>query len=693
MSNEDDINPPCWIEDPMLGQHSPYSLVVYVVARFNAVYRPLSVLTIEEADVDQVQADEIIPLCQRLSAMLADPSNRVALASELSLAADFYSNERSTSGPSIHDLPKTGGLEYFRQPDEGDRVYRDFPDFPFISTCLMLAGELSSDCPMRLRPLGTRFRDGDATSYSMVVFDVSDLEQSRYGIVAFKVQHMVLVESLEMWRVWTDWGRPLGGERELRVGEPQSRTPLSVREFATKFGVKIPDDASALDGVPLVEPDAFRLIWPSESSETENGRVSQGPPQSGSSIDSSGARLARRIEGILQTDGFSLPLLNGVRKLRAFQQSLRRVLLEKPDYLNGPEGSGLLGLAFEAETHLNLVQYDGLSGEVIRAALDRDELKQIQSVSICIDRITETPRHLADALFPSGMKHDFYILQSPSRNSDDRAIEFMQELCRVPDRLSLSNKIFISGIYSSALRRQPWVPASGPGLPTSAFPVQYIFHRTQYSPQRRWWTTRSGYIGDGMLSPLASATGLLAWLGRLASRVLLWAVGAPDLEDPLRTQVSPIPAEEFKLQGLQPRDAVRRPLCSGTWCVVVSTEKYGDTARDEANSRGRGWAPSEAQYIGFALVRLLVDVVAEDSPITVAAEDVQVCGLAEFLGQTSPAPVDAALVERRLAEAEEKISHWNCQGRLGEGLRWLRQLEVEEAIEVLNMGLKEHFGL
>ncbi len=401
----------------------------------------------------------------------------------------------------------------------------------------------------------------------------------------------------------------------------------------------------------------------------------------------------QRIEGILQKDGFTLSLLDGVRELRGFQPSFRRLLREKPEFLQHPQAPGLLGLAFEAETHLNLIPYDGLGGEEIRAALDRDELKHVQSISLSLDKMTDTPAYLAETLFPCAMKQDLYILQSPGRDSDDRGIEFLRELCKVPDRLSPGSRIVISGIYSSALRRQPWIPASGPGLPTSAFPVHHIFHRIQSNARRRWWNTRNVYVGDGMLSPLAFAAGLLRWLGQPSTDILAFAAGAPNLEDLLRSQVSPIPAVEFSARGTpRARDATRRPLVRGTWCVVISTEIHFDHETDEANLRSGRFAPCEAQHVGFAFVRLLVDVVAQDPPATVATEDVQVCGLAEFLGQTSPTPVDTELVKRRLGDVGERISHWPRQGRLLEGVRWLRGLEVREAVEVLNMGLASNFS-
>ncbi|KAI0870907.1 hypothetical protein GGS24DRAFT_473585 [Hypoxylon argillaceum] len=684
MSVEDDVNPPCWIPDPLLKQHSPESFVIYIVAQIGTTHRPLSVLTICMTDTDSVQADEIIILCRCLSGMLADPSNRMALASELSLAADFYLNRQGSRMDSfVHELPKTSAYEYFAQPDRDDPVYRGFPEFPFVSTCLMLAGKMSSCCPARLQPLGTRFRDHNP-SYGMVVFDISDLDHLRYGIVAFSVEPMVFVRSREEWMRWDGMDQELGGERELRVEEHRPRTPLSVHEFAAKSGVTITDDASAFN-VSLVEPSAFQLIWPSDSLQTGSDHLPQTLPQSSSSRDSSDATLVQRIEEILRRDGFTLSHLNGVRKLRSFQLSLRRLLQENPELLYGSQAPELLGLVFEAETHLNLIPYDGPSGELIRTALDKDELKHIQSIVLSLDKITGTPAHLANTLFRSSMKHDLYVLQSPGRDSDEPSIEFLQELCKVPGRTSPDRRIVISGIYSSALRHQPWMPASGPGLPTSAFPVSYIFHRTQSNARRPSWTTRGVYVGHAMLSPLPFAAGFLRWLGQPGTGILAFAAGAPDLKDLERSQVSPIPVE-------QTRDAPRRPLVRGAWCVVVSTEIQFDHETRRRNMPRGGLVPCEARYVGFAFVRLLVDVVAQGPPVAVTAKDIQVCGLAEFLEQTLPTPVDAALVRQRLGDVGERISHWPWQGKLTGGVRWLRDLNVEETVEVLNMGLASTFS-
>ncbi|KAI1425007.1 hypothetical protein F5Y12DRAFT_398052 [Xylaria sp. FL1777] len=679
MSRTDDINPPCWIKDPLWKKHNPYSSVIYIVAQFNAIHRPLSIMTIQENDIDRFEVHQVVELCRRLSAILADPSNRVALVSELSLAADFYHGKDLP----IQELPKSGPWEYITRLDRNEPVYRDFPEFPFVSTCLILAGGLFSDYPQQLQPLGTRFRDKNP-SYGMVVFDISDLDQLRYGIVAFTVQPMILVETREIWQRWVDMDQELGGEREFWVEENRPRTPLSVKQFAAKFGVESVDDADALVGVRLVDPDVFRLIWPIDSLETGRGQISRALKQS---RGSSNVVLGRRIEGVLQTSGFTLSMLNGMRKLRPFTSSLRSLLREKPEVFNHSEASGLLGLAFEAETHLNLVRYNGLSGMVLRAALDREELKQVQSISISIDQIEETPTQLVDALFPSGMKHNWYIFQSPTRNSDDRGIEFLRELCKVPDRLSPNKRIFISGIYSTALRRQPWIPASGPGLPTSAFPVHYIFHRRQTNPRRRLWSMRNIYIGDGMRSPMTFAAALLNWLGDSGPNVLAYAAGPPNLEDLSRSEVSPIPAEEYSRRRTQLQNITHKPLPIGTWCVVVSTEIYFRNVTQEVNLRTGRFTYSEAQYVKFALVRLLVDVEPQVPPTPLTSEHVQVCGLLEFLAQTSPTPVDAALVERQFLKVGEQISQWYQQGRLPRDMQWLGELEVEEAVEVLNQRL------
>lgn len=258
MSTADNINPPCWVQDPLSKQHSPESFVIYIVARIGTRHRPLSVLTIHKTDIAAVEEGEIVVLCQRLSTMLADPSNRVALASELSLAADFYLDGPGRSADSsVHELPQISASEYLAQPDRDAPVYRGFPEFPFVSTCLMIAGEMSSDCSIRLQPLSTVFRDHNP-SYGMVVFDISDLDQLRYGIVAFSVQPMVFVRSREMWHRWDEMGHELEGERELRVEENRPRTPLSAHEFAAKFGVEMTDDARVLVSVPVVKPSAFQ---------------------------------------------------------------------------------------------------------------------------------------------------------------------------------------------------------------------------------------------------------------------------------------------------------------------------------------------------------------------------------------------------------------------------------------------------
>jgi hypothetical protein len=93
----------------------------------------------------------------------------------------------------------------------------------------------------------------------MMVFDISDPEDLRYELVAFKPQKMLFLERLDAWREWKMMGQELRGLREeIKVESDRPRRAISAKAYANKFGVQPVDEVDVLEKLPLVEPVAFK---------------------------------------------------------------------------------------------------------------------------------------------------------------------------------------------------------------------------------------------------------------------------------------------------------------------------------------------------------------------------------------------------------------------------------------------------
>ncbi|KAI1385352.1 uncharacterized protein F4822DRAFT_412827 [Hypoxylon trugodes] len=673
--------PPCWIDEPFRKPRGPGSWVVYVVAKIDAHHRPLAVLSLRESDIFSIDNDRVIDLCRRGVAAFSDPTNRTPLMSELSLAAGFY-NDPQTADLPVHELPDVNHIDFINRRKIAP-LYHNIPEFPFISTCLLLAsGRPFTTHP---QPLGAVFRD-ESPFYGMVVFDISRLDEVRYGIVAFSAQPIVFIETREEWRNYIELGHELRGKRELRVEDERPRVALSVKSFADKFGCKNASSGARLEKVPLIETAAFDLVWPLRSSDSDANR----PLKRQFTRSLRDRAIITLIESTLETDAFDMSLFDEPRKLPSFQDSLRRLIQAKPELLGQSQSTAqLIALAFEGKKHLDLARQKGLTAGIIRTVLEMDELKQIESICICIDRISSPLSQLVEVLSSFPTLRDVCLLQSPTRETDLPSAEMFLELHK--NSKNPLQRVVIAGIYSTSLRRQPWLPETGFTPPISKFPVHYVFHREQHRTRRNWWNSKRYFVGDGLLAPHHFAAGFLHWLESPDFALFAFARGPPNLEEISRIEVTPVPAENFHAQRKRSSHASTRGLVRGSWCAVASVEKYFDNEAQQRNIATGGWEATDARHIKFALVQLLIDVEAKDMPVVLNPEDVRVCGLKEFLNDTTEEGVDAPLVERRIAEVGEKIADWPNQGRLGVDLEWVGVMNNQEGLEALNQLLKSTF--
>ncbi|KAI0855457.1 hypothetical protein F4860DRAFT_496272 [Xylaria cubensis] len=702
--------PPCWIPHPLTTPHGPKSWIFYVVAEIADRHRPMAVATIPQSDTGSMSPAALLIACLHIVSVLSDPANKLTITSELSIAADLYRDDQDLPLP-VYELPKMNSQEILRNLSGASSEEPDIPEFPFISTCLLLAGGLASgNGPPAAKPLGTVFRDANPY-FGMVVFDISDLKNLKYGIVAFQSQNMVFFETLDNWRRWRDLGQEPDGPQEEKVEEERPRHAMSAKEYWTRFGVTsesypvgiktaAADAINVLERVSLVEPVAFQLIWPPEQD-------AEGGP----------SRLLRKhtvrplvditvkalVDSTLDTESFDPSLFDEPRQLRSFKDVLRRILQERSERLRESHSTAqLIALAFEGETHLNLVRYERLSANMISAALHMAEMSQVRTLAVCVDFLSSSPAELAGVLSTCPTLSEVYLLQSPTRESDEASIECLQEIFKHADQTLHYSKLFVSGVYSAVLRRRTWLPATS-NVSASMFPVQYIFKRTQVNARgrpRKYWNWRSHFVGDGLLQADQFAAGFLKWLKAPDDYLFGFAAGPPTLEDEAisRIELTPIPAENYVSRGYS-KSLLPTPerFVRGSWHVLVSNEKHWDRETHENNVRTGGWAVTEFNYVRFAFVQVLTDLDIQaiatamtntTTPGRFRREDIAVRGLKEFLdaiaGAQARGAVESEVVEKRLREVGESLARAYGQGRQPDGLEVIGVMSQDDACEALN---------
>ncbi|KIM92907.1 hypothetical protein OIDMADRAFT_62143 [Oidiodendron maius Zn] len=233
---------PHWVEDLLMRPHGPNSWAFYVVANIHGRRRPLAVVYRDPPAWDTIR-------------IFSDPSNRVAIESEVTLATDFFQDAENVPLPSI-ELPKDRSFtfcatEYIQLSSDWGMT-----KFPFISTSLLLGAsfgaKFSGGCVAKPWPLGMIYRH-NYTQYGIVVIDITDMDSPRYGIIGFMTQIMIWVETDQK---WLDDG-PVG-TREVMVEDDQPCKPLSAAEYMAKFSYK---DADGLvlqfEQIPLIDVSAI----------------------------------------------------------------------------------------------------------------------------------------------------------------------------------------------------------------------------------------------------------------------------------------------------------------------------------------------------------------------------------------------------------------------------------------------------
>ncbi|KAI1771428.1 hypothetical protein F4818DRAFT_429074 [Hypoxylon cercidicola] len=680
----------------------PNCFLFYVVAKVgpSGCCCPLAVVS-----RPYCEGSGLVGSCLEIVNVLSSPENRTVIDAETRLAAQFYKDggshvdrfyphEPPVPGPGMFDL-----LGNDAQPETEEELPRSLAEFPFISSCLLLgAGYESarySAYEVQSRPLGTAYRD-DSMKYGMAVFDITDLHDIRYGIVAFKVIHMAEVK-LNSWGDWdpVEDSEP-EGEPEVAVEDNRPRDPLSATGYMKKFGYVGYDEGNRLvvelEKTPLVRTEAFEFIWPLNIHNQPQGTA-------GSSVQPrtlNEQALINLIDSAIDGDSFDMSIFDESRKLPDFQDILLRYLGEAPDRLGStPVAGHLLRLAYAGHRDLNWVLFRQLSFEVVAAAVESAELKEAKSLIICVDSLQGDHTTLLQALSRSNSLGQIYFLQGPKRTSDLGSVQLFLRISTDAEysHLLRSKVMTFTHAFSAPLRHTSWFPAAGYRFPFETFPVQQMFvrHQIDASSNSKF---RSGYfyLVDALLGPERFAAGFLLYLCSVQTDLRLFSLSrAPlSLGSPPRGEIGSIIAETFHLPAQNTatpdHSTGTRDLEPGGWTVVVSHDRHLSREAVEVNKRTHWGYPTQARFLRYAFVRAHRRISADAKPEGIQAEDVEVGGLMDFLRATAP-HIDATLIERALDDTARIIA--TSQPSLDPGMRWLSVLDEGEARVILNGLLAE----
>ncbi|RWA05968.1 hypothetical protein EKO27_g9138 [Xylaria grammica] len=691
----------------------PYSWVFFVVAKIAGRHRPLAVVTSigGSSEEETLRGYPLTAACHRIVTIFADSANHIAIRAELALAATYYvrddDREQWLDPVELPELDRTQA-EFARRRRPWDCATAS--EFPFIAACLLQGVAFDAQGgdirPARLEPLGTVYRD-TSKEWGMAVVDITDLGGVRYGIVGFSSARMVFVptETAQRNRCWLGAhnGFALHPGTFRVMDEVRPRRAMSAAEFMAKWdrghvpvmysAVNEPRIADLLAHIPLVDPTALDLVWPSDSPA---GVLLSRTKLSGEDEDRSVIKL---VDKVFDADDFDISAFNSVRALSNFQEILRRTLIKYSARLDGTQSSGkLIQLAFVDENHLGLETLPVVSVEAIAGALSVS--KNVTSISICVESLLGAPVQLINTLSERAALRKIFFLQSPTHTDCSISVRLFEELAARPWMLRRVEVMF-SGAYSAALRKQPWLPTVPRGTmddagdvvqlaPLGVFPVQQMFVRRQNSgsPGDTGFSYCYAHMGDALLKPERFISGFILFLRSLVSawwqeldmedmksRLFSFSSAPSSLADDAATaaEISPILSESFAAPIDTGSNTVKRPrvrdLVPDGWTVMVSEEK--PTAR------------SQSSFVRYGFIRPHRPIAVGATPLVPPSlEELEVVGLKEFLGVMAP-EVDLAVADRHLRDLANQITTRPYQGTLPPSVEPLSALSREDVTDVL----------
>ncbi len=419
------------------------------------------------------------------------------------------------------------------------------------------------------------------------------------------------------------------------------------------------------------------------------------------------ATLVRQM--VEATDGSDGNLLSEVQNFINFPGMLRTQLHQHAHKLHqSPFAVDLLRIAYAKQTHLDWVTFSHLSPQVIGSALGSESLQDARSISLCIGQINGTPAELVSGLATHTPPFDsLYLHQNPTRQTDQPTADLLAQLITYP-QLARTPNLFLTGIFSTSLRRTILLPPHTFTPKAPPFPIQHLFIRhtadtdddeddtddsARPRKKKNTWPEYY-YLGDTPYRPERFATGFLRLLHDLARGrsftsnmenasdqlrdTLCWA--PPSLRDELffsdtdeeavasRVQIMPLPCENRSIPYLAVRCGVPSEVLFRAECWPLVREPDPEA----------GWS-------------IVVDVVDVDPlPVKVryafvkgveGEEKVRVVGgLREFLGEAAP-ELERGLLDRRVKELEKLLTEWNIQQN-----HWRELPEETGGVDVLGGG-------
>jgi hypothetical protein len=389
-------------------------------------------------------------------------------------------------------------------------------------------------------------------------------------------------------------------------------------------------------------------------------------------------------------------LFDQVNNVYKFKHSLQRHLLQRSESPGMPRNAAqLLAFAFADQKHLPWASFRGLSAEALNLALHSPELRNAESISLCLDTVRASTEEIFEILSncPNQQLCGFYFHQAPTRDSDVASTNlFLRLAAQKPPRFLLkAKKIMISGAFSSSLSRRIWLPTS-PRLfmpPFQVYPIQHMFIR-------RLGAMQYYYLGDALLRPQRFAAGFLTLIYHLrhylsCDEILnILASAAPTLEDSTddfvscrrHSEVSHLAPENraiprFPLLDPPEAQGVKcwpqvRDMVPGSWTVLVWVV---DCYQSQ---------PIRQPIVKYAFVRPRVTIPCQKLPENSTYGDYLdvVGGLEDFIRETADpeGSVDINLVRCRLGKLARAMG--TRQGQFYQprgGQRWLEQFTSVEA--------------
>ncbi|KAI0142511.1 hypothetical protein F4776DRAFT_676376 [Hypoxylon sp. NC0597] len=585
-------------------------------------------------DISGVTDRQAITSSSSLTTVLLDPANRMGIESERATAVNYYREAYSTPMP-----PFPRGYLY-------KGVVRRFP---FIETCLLLGTtiETNNRLSFDLVSLDTIYHDGRNPGKGMVLFDITDLDNLRYGFVLNRRLSKLDNGDIEM--------EIIKVEEEHRI--------LSARRFQEICHLEneLIEETRKLERFPIIDGPKIDFVWPSEKAQPC-------PYTRPNSLCHQAVKTL--IKSTLEIESFDMSIFDVPRLIPNFKNLLQECLLEYSEFLNHTESAGqLIGLAFEGTTHLNLVRFGKIPVEAICFALQTDQLISAKSLSICFDPTYDSPIEIIDVLSQVPSLRELCLYHAPTRKDNEVSTAFMRAFSMRPE-FSKRVKVMFPSVFSATLNHILWASFPGDSLhcdpPPEIFPVQHVFRLSRKEKIYR----RCTYLGNELLKAEAFAARFLRWLSQPTHGLFPFSIGPSSLEDLSRLEVSPV-STYYESPGFKP----------WSW-ALFATEGFG------MDKSGKTCDLPDVSAVKYAFVRLRVDRYmdiidpATYKPI-IKPGQVEVTGLKGFLKATA-SNVDLALLDQLVVETVQTVANREGRPQATSGLEWISVMTHDEAYAFLN---------